>query len=239
MKNKIMNINFIDKYKIFSIVSAAVILLGIILDIVLGTNLDERFNGLNAPADINFILKGVYALFIAFLLVMLYISYRFRKSDGFKTGIISACVLIHNALLVYFVCVVSRVIFNDSSVAAIFAALIPSVFYNIVIFESIRENRGLLSKKYSFRQLAEKSIGENFVRMLIATIIMLLPVVVVSVFAAVQGDFYVFSFSIPFAIGLIISLCSAVVFAAPSLVLWREHKEKKNSAEKRGSYAKK
>ena len=60
---------------------------------------------------------------ITFLLLVIYIAFRFRKIGGASAGVISIIALLHDVALVYFTFVVFQMPINDNFIAVILTIL--------------------------------------------------------------------------------------------------------------------
>ena len=71
----------------------------------------------------NFLLKCAMAVLIAFILLLVYVGFRFRKIGGLTAGAMAIVALLHDVLIVYFVFVVFRMPINDSFMAVVLTIL--------------------------------------------------------------------------------------------------------------------
>ena len=173
-----------------------------------------------------FFLKCMTAIGIASLLMVLYVAFRFRKISGFSAGVMALVALLHDVVMIYFTFIIFRMPLDDSFIAVVLMILGYSLNDTIVIYDRIRENKKLMSKKTPLRDLVNHSINQTFGRTLNTSISTLIAIVTVQVVALVFNLSSVVSFALPMVIGIISGCYSSICIASPLWVLWREYKDK-------------
>ncbi len=173
-----------------------------------------------------FFLKCMTAIGIASLLMVLYVAFRFRKISGFSAGVMALVALLHDVVMIYFTFIIFRMPLDDSFIAVVLMILGYSLNDTIVIYDRIRENKKLMSKKTPLRDLVNHSINQTFGRTLNTSISTLIAIVTVLVVALVFNLSSVVSFALPMVIGIISGCYSSICIASPLWVLWREYKDK-------------
>lgn len=173
-----------------------------------------------------FFLKCMTAIGIASLLMVLYVAFRFRKISGFSAGVMALVALLHDVVMIYFTFIIFRMPLDDSFIAVVLMILGYSLNDTIVIYDRIRENKKLMSKKTPLRDLVNFSINQTFGRTLNTSISTLIAIVTVLVVALVFNLSSVVSFALPMVIGIISGCYSSICIASPLWVLWREYKDK-------------
>ncbi|KUK12416.1 MAG: Protein-export membrane protein SecF [Moorella sp. 60_41] len=103
--------------------------------------------------------KGLYALALAAVLMVIYIGIRFE----FLFGIAAVVALLHDVLVTVGLFALFRWEINSAFVAAILTIIGYSLNDTIVVFDRIRENLRM-RKKESLEELVNKSIAQSLVR---------------------------------------------------------------------------
>ncbi len=161
--------------------------------------------------------KGITALVLALLGIIIYISIRFEFA--FAVGAIVA--LLHDVLITIGIyCLLGRQI-SLPIVAALLTIVGYSVNDTIVVFDRIREDIKLLHGKASYREIANLSINQTLSRTVLTSLTTLLTVVMLLLFGGGAID----DFALALFIGIIVGTYSSIFVATPVVLLW--HKEKK------------
>ena len=155
--------------------------------------------------------KGVMSIVWALVGIVIYISLRFEF--GFAIGAIVA--LVHDVLVtVGLYCLFGRQL-SLPIVAALLTIVGYSVNDTIVVFDRIREDKGLYrDKKYT--EIANLSINQTLSRTLLTSITTLLTVVMLLVF----GGGAINDFALALFIGILVGTYSSVFVATPVTLLW-------------------
>ena len=200
------------------------------------TTLNEQFpdNGfaqnevsnVNATIGKEFLLKSVVALVAACVLIMLYVAYRFRRIGGFKAGATAVVALLHDLFVVFGVFVILRIPLNGNFIAAMLTILGYSINDTVVIYDRIRENSALYSKKQlSLPELVNLSINQSFSRSLMTTITTCCALGVVCAVSIVYRLDSIYTFAFPLLFGLISGVYSTICIATPLWVDWKQRKK--------------
>jgi SecD/SecF fusion protein len=161
--------------------------------------------------------KGITALALALLGIIIYISVRFEFA--FAVGAIVA--LLHDVLITIGIyCLFGRQL-SLPIVAALLTIVGYSVNDTIVVFDRIREDIKLLHGKASYREIANLSINQTLSRTVLTSLTTLLTVVMLLFF----GGGAINDFALALFIGIIVGTYSSIFVATPVVLLW--HKEKK------------
>lgn len=104
------------------------------------------------------------ALIIAFILMVVYISFRFE----FEYGWIALLALFHDALIVMGIFAIKGIFFNTTVDSLFITAILTVIGYSvndtIVVFDRIRENMRFLAKKFSSNEIINASINQTIAR---------------------------------------------------------------------------
>ena len=200
------------------------------------TTLNEQFpdnaftqnevSNVNATIGKEFLLKSVVALVAACVLIMLYVAYRFRRIGGFKAGATAVVALLHDLFVVFGVFVILRIPLNGNFIAAMLTILGYSINDTVVIYDRIRENSALYSKKQlSLPELVNLSINQSFSRSLMTTITTCCALGVVCVVSIIYRLDSIYTFAFPLLFGMISGVYSTICIATPLWVDWKQRKK--------------
>ncbi len=164
------------------------------------------------------------ALILAFILMVVYISFRFR----FEYGWIALLTLFHDAIIVLGVFAIKG-IFQDTTVDSLFiTAILTVIGYSIndtiVVFDRIRENMRFLAKKYSSDEIINASINQTIARSINTSLTTLFTLFALYFF----GGSTIKDFVLAIIIGVIAGTYSSIFVAGVILAIVKENMEKKN-----------
>jgi len=179
-----------------------------------------------------FFAKSLYAVLLAFVLMNIYIAFRFRKIGGWSAGFFAIIALLHDVVIVYFSFVFFRMPLDDNFIAVVLAILGYSINDNIVIYDRIRENRRLLGTKVSYAELVNLSINQSLTRSISITFAVFISLIVVTIVAWIYGLYSIITFSLPMSVGVLFGAYSSICLAGPMWVMWKESVEKRAVAKK-------
>jgi len=169
-------------------------------------------------------LNSMSALALAFLGIVIYLSFRFQLDYA----VIALISLAHDALFVLgFFAILG--IFFDVHIDALFITAVLTVigFSNhdtIVVFDRIRENCRFLAKKANFGEIVNASVNQTLARSINTSLTTLITL----------GALYLFGgettkdFVLAMIVGIAIGTYSSIFFASTLLEWWRERKESKS-----------
>lgn len=174
-----------------------------------------------------FLLKSLLAVAFASLLMVIYVSLRFKKIGGWSAGITAVIALIHDLLMVFGVFVLFRISLNTSFIAVCLTILGYSLNDTIVIYDRVRENKRIYGASMPLDQLMNLSLNQSFTRSLMTSITTVCSMVVVSVVALVYNVSSIISFSFPMIIGMVSGCYSSLCIATMLWVMWQNKKSTK------------
>ena len=190
----------------------------------------NEVNNVDATIGKEFLLKSIVALIAACVLILLYVAYRFRKIGGLKAGSTAIVALLHDMFVVFGVFVILRIPLNGNFIAALLTILGYSINDTVVIYDRIRENSALYSKKQmGLAELVNLSINQSFARSLMTSITTCLALGVVCVISVIYRLDSIYSFAFPLLFGMVSGVYSTICIATP---LWVDWKRKKKAAKK-------
>ena len=189
-------------------------------------------NSVSATSGMKFFMKSLVAVAFAFLLLVLYIAFRFKKISGWSAGIVAIVALLHDVLVVYAVFAFFRIPLDDNFIAVVLTVLGYSINNTIIIYDRIRENRTLYGKKKNNTELVNMSVSQTLGRSLNTSICTLVAMVVVVIVALAMNVTSIISFAFPLAVGIAVGFYTSVCFAGSLWIWWqdRDKKSKPNSA---------
>ncbi|KJS17362.1 MAG: preprotein translocase subunit SecF [Peptococcaceae bacterium BRH_c4b] len=153
--------------------------------------------------------KALLALFIASVLMVIYITIRFE----FKQGIAAIIALLHDTLLVTGIFSLLQIEVDTAFVAAILTIIGYSINDTIVIFDRIRENLRMRKKGESLEELVNRSIWQTLARS-INTVLTVMFVLLAMYFL---GGSTIKTFMLAMLIGVASGAYSSIFNASP---LW-------------------
>lgn len=161
--------------------------------------------------------SSILAILIALLLMLLYITIRFR-SFAFALGALVA--LFHDALAILAIYLLFDLEISINVIAAILLILGYSINDTIVIFSRIRENMARL-RGHSLYDIVNISINETLKRSIYTSFSTALVVIALIVF----GGPAIQALSIPFLIGIIFGTYSSIFVASPIMLLFYKQRQ--------------
>ncbi|HBW12890.1 MAG TPA: protein translocase subunit SecDF [Proteiniclasticum sp.] len=162
---------------------------------------------------------GVKAVVIAAALMLVYISFRFKKNYGFA----AILALVHDIFFLIAIYAVARISVNTPFIAAVLTILGYSINDTIVVFDRVRENKKL-HPGLSNKEIINLSLGESFSRSVGTLLTTLFTILSVAIFVPQIRDF-----ALPISIGVMVGGLSTFFVASPFWISLedRVHKIKK------------
>ncbi len=212
-------------------------MLGKITDTLVETYPDNNIENIDttnvsAAAGSQFLVSCVIAVAAAFVLLVIYIAFRFKKIGGWSAGIIAICCLLHDVILTYAVYIVTGMSLDSNFMAVILTLLGYSINNTIIIYDRLRENRAKFGGDISDRDLVNLSINQTLSRSIITTTTTVTAMICIAVICSLQGVTSILSFAIPLAFGMLVGFYSSLCLAGPLWIWHRERKDKKRGAAK-------
>ena len=190
----------------------------------------NEVSNVNATIGKEFLFKSLVALVAACVLILAYVAFRFRKIGGLKAGSTAIVALLHDMFVVFGVFVILRIPLNGNFIAAVLTILGYSITDTVVIYDRIRENSALYSKKQmGLAELVNLSVNQSFSRSLMTSITTCLALGVVCVVSVIYRLDSIYTFAFPLLFGMVSGVYSTICIATP---LWVDWKSKKKAAKK-------
>lgn len=196
--------------------------------------LNEQFSGneietasisvVNPTIGGEFLAKCLVAIGFAALLMVFYVSFRFRRIGGWSAGVTAVVALVHDILMVFAVFVIGRISLNANFIAVCLTILGYSLNDTIVIYDRIRENRRIYGASMPVEDLVNLSLNQSMTRSLLTSVTTASAMVVVSLVALLYNVNTILSFSFPMIIGMVSGFYSSVCIAPALWTMWQKKK---------------
>ncbi len=180
----------------------------------------------SASSGSAFLLSCLIAVIAAFVLLVIYIAFRFRKIGGWSAGLIAICCLLHDVIITYAVYVFGGMALDSNFMAVILTLLGYSINNTIIIYDRLRENRGKYGNNLSDAQLVNLSINQTLTRSIITTATTVTAMICIAVVCALMGVTSIISFALPLAVGMLVGFYSSVCLAGPLWIWWQNLRKK-------------
>lgn len=172
--------------------------------------------------------KSFNSTAIVFIVIILYISYAFRKVSkpvaSWKYGVAAIIALIHDVLFILGVFSVLGHFYgvevNTPFIAAVLTVLGYSVSDTIIVFDRIREN--LPKSSLDFEGTVNTSVNQTITRSVNTSMSAILALLAILFF----GGSTIKDFALALAIGIFIGTYSSIFIASPVLVVWDKFQAK-------------
>lgn len=165
------------------------------------------------------------ALILAFILMVVYISFRFQPEYGW----IALVALFHDAMIVIGVFAIKGIFFDATVDSLFITAILTIIGYSIndtiVVFDRIRENMRFLAKKHSSNEIINTSINQTICRSINTSSTTLFTLFALYFFGGVT----IKEFVLAIIVGVIAGTYSSIFIAGPLLSIVKEKIEKKNA----------
>ncbi len=174
----------------------------------------------------SFLLKCLAAVGIASILMVLYVTIRFKKIGGLSAGVMGLVALFHDVAMIYFLYVIFRMPIDSNFIAVVLMILGYSLNDTIVVYDRVREEKRIMGYKTDIGVVFNYSCSKVFKRSIVTSLTTLLAVTVVYVVATIFGLSSVQGFALPMMIGIVSGCYSSLCIAGPLWVTWQHHKAK-------------
>ena len=184
-------------------------------------------SNVSATMGSKFLKKSLVAVAFALLLILLYIAVRFPKIGGFTGGTMAIIALLNDLMVVFGTFVLIRAPLNGNFIAAMLTILGYSINDTVVIYDRIREDRGLLGKQMPFEELVNLSINQSLRRTIMTTVTTVLVLAVLCVFAVIYGLDSLFTFVFPLTMGMVSGVYTSLCISTSYWVTWNRYQANK------------
>lgn len=159
--------------------------------------------------------KAITGGVIAVILMLIYITIRF----DWRSGIAAVVCLVHDVLIMMAAYTILQIPMDSNMIAAVLTILGYSINATIIVFDRIRENNRLYSKK-AFAENANDGINETFTRSLNTTLTTLFTIGMIFIL----GPSSIKAFSLPIIVGVLAGLYSSVCLSSNIWILLKGKK---------------
>ena len=166
--------------------------------------------------------KTMVALLVAFVMMVVYISFRFH----FEYGWIALLTLAHDALFVLGIFAIKGIFFDTTIDSLFITAILTVIGYSIndtiVVFDRVRENMRFLAKKYSSNEIINASINQTLARSINTSATTLFTLLALYFF----GGATIRDFVLAIIIGIVVGSYSSIFVAGSVLSIVKEKMNK-------------
>ncbi|MHB1452792.1 MAG: protein translocase subunit SecF [Saccharofermentanales bacterium] len=175
----------------------------------------------NPSIGAEYLRRGLYALMLAAVLIILYVWYSFRVMSGPSAGVMALVALFHDVAMVFVAFVLFKIPLNENLIAVALTIIGYSINDTIVIYDRIRENLKLENGRMPLADLVDKSINQSMTRTLNTFLATLGAMLITYIFASIYGIVSIQQFTLPMLVGIITGFYSTVFIASPLWVVWK------------------
>ena len=186
-------------------------------------------SSVDASMGFSFLLKCLTAVGIAGLLMVIYVTIRFRKIGGLSAGVMGLVALVSDISVIYFFYIIFRMPIDSNFIAVVLMIIGYSLNDTIVIYDRVREERKNLGYKVDIADVFNYSCTKVMRRSIVTSVTTFTAVLVVYIVATIYGLTSVQSFALPMMIGIASGCYSSLCIAGPLWVTWQKHKANKLS----------
>lgn len=187
-------------------------------------------SSVDASMGLNFLLKCLAAVAIASILMVLYVTVRFKKIGGLSAGVMALVALFHDIAMIYFLYVIFQMPIDSNFMAVVLMILGYSLNDTIVIYDRVREERKNLGRKVDVGMVFNLSASKTFKRTIMTSVTTLSAILIVYFVAVAFNISSVQGFALPMMIGVISGCYSSLCIAGPLWVMWQNNKKAKKAA---------
>ena len=180
-----------------------------------------------------FFAKCITAVIVACVLMVIYVTLRFKKINGLSAGMMALVALFHDVLIVYFTFVILRMPIDSNFIAVVLMILGYSLNDTIVIYDRVRENSHIEGGQLAPSMLFNKSASQVLKRTICTSITTLTAITCVYGVAVYFGLDSVITFALPMMVGVVSGCYSSICIAGPLWVMWQEKKSVNTKGRKR------
>jgi preprotein translocase subunit SecF len=165
--------------------------------------------------------KALQALIIFFVILAIYLSFRFE----WKMAVTAIIAVIHDIIVSVGVYALFQFEVSPATVTAFLTILGFSLYDTVVVYDKIRENQRTLlaTGRSTYPEMVNRSLNSVLMRSLSTTIVALLPVLsLLIVGSVIMGATALEDFALALAVGLAVGAYSSIFVAAPLLAAWKD-----------------
>ena len=190
----------------------------------------QETSSVEAAMGVKFLLKCLTAVAIASVLMVIYVTIRFKRIGGLSAGVMALVALFHDVAMIYFMYVIFRMPIDSSFIAVVLMIIGYSLNDTIVIYDRVREERRLAGPRADIADVFNHSASAVMGRTIATSITTLVAIGTVYVVAAIFNLTSVQAFALPMMIGIVSGCYSSLCIAGPLWVLWNKRGKKNAEA---------
>jgi len=184
-------------------------------------------SSVDASMGFMFLLKCLAAVALASILMVIYVTIRFKKIGGLSAGVMALVALFHDVAMIYFVYVIFQMPIDSNFIAVVLMIIGYSLNDTIVIYDRVREQRRLMGRSTDIGTIFNVSCTKTIKRTIMTSVTTFAAILIVYIVATVFNIASVKGFALPMMIGVISGCYSSICIAGPLWVMWQNHKEAK------------
>ena len=188
----------------------------------------KETSSVEAAMGVKFLLKCLTAVAIASVLMVIYVTVRFKRIGGLSAGVMALVALFHDVAMIYFLYVIFRMPIDSSFIAVVLMIIGYSLNDTIVIYDRVREERRIAGPKADIADVFNHSASAVMSRTIATSVTTLVAIGTVYVVATIFNLTSVQAFALPMMIGIVSGCYSSLCIAGPLWVLWNKRKGKKD-----------
>lgn len=185
-------------------------------------------SSVEASMGLKFLLKSITAVAIASILMVIYVTFRFKRIGGLSAGVMALVALFHDVAMIYFLYVIFRMPIDSNFIAVILMIIGYSLNDTIVIYDRVREERRIAGPKSDLADVFNHSASVVMPRTIATSVTTLVAIGTVYVVATIFNLNSVQSFALPMMIGIVSGCYSSLCIAGPLWVAWNKRKSKQD-----------
>ena len=162
---------------------------------------------------------SIKATFLAIILMLIYITFRF----DFKSGTSAVLALAHDVIIMLGFYSLFGFTVNTSFIAAILTIVGYSINATIIVFDRIRENQRQMKKNSSYDEITDDAIKASYFRTINSSLTTLFTIGVLYI----MGVDSIREFALPIIVGIIAGAYSSLYIAGPFWAWWKGDNKKK------------
>ena len=192
-----------------------------------GTQITEkRFSSVGPALGAELARKGMIAMMIVIVLILIYIAFVFRQTkSSWAYGLVAVITMLHDVLIPLGVFAILGAYYGVEFDALLLTAFLTilglSVNDKIVALDRIRENLRRQTNE-TFAETVGRSLSETMTRSVNTSVTVILVLLSVYFFGGATTKY----FSLALTLGMIVATYCSVFIAAPLLVVWEKARRK-------------
>ena len=184
-------------------------------------------SSVDASMGFMFLLKCLAAVALASILMVIYVTIRFKKIGGLSAGVMALVALFHDVAMIYFMYVIFQMPIDSNFIAVVLMIIGYSLNDTIVIYDRVREQRRIMGRSTDIGTIFNVSCTKTIKRTIMTSVTTFAAILIVYIVATVFNIASVKGFALPMMIGVISGCYSSICIAGPLWVMWQNHKEAK------------